>query len=139
MLSGAVASVVVPSNALLGSTYMRVRTSQTPLNVAPQPCGGVTDGESEDYRVLVIQGFGVADFNGNSFVLINTLPQGIKVSAKDTNLSAVTIYDLSGRLLSTKTGINTSSIVIDLQTKGQVLIVKIQTENGTIINKKIIL
>jgi hypothetical protein len=137
--SGTVASVVVPSSALLGSTYMRVRTSQTPLNVAPQPCGGVADGESEDYRVMVVQGAGVADFSGSSSVLINTLPQGIKVSAKDANLSAVTIYDLSGRLLSTKSGINASSIVIDLQTKGQVLIIKIQTENGAVINKKIIL
>jgi PKD repeat protein len=46
----ATGSVAVPTDALAGSTRMRIRVT---YNVTPQPCGNTTYGEIEDYSVSV--------------------------------------------------------------------------------------
>jgi len=62
----------------------------------------------------------------------------IEINSKSSEIGSVEIYDLSGRRLFTKSGINEHLYRIRPAAKG-VLIVKVQTQNGKIETKKIML
>lgn len=138
--SGSTAVITIPLTAVLGVTKMRVRTAQGPDNISPEACGSIQNGEAEDYSINIQTELAVGDIaNNSSNVMISSSTNGIEILAKDTTLASVAVYDLSGRLLTTKNAINDDNITISLGTSNQVLIVKIVTENCAIINKKIIL
>ena len=63
----------------------------------------------------------------------------ITVNSGKVKMKSITIYDMLGRIVYSKVGINASLTEIDdLNAEEQVLIVQVITEEGTIINKKII-
>ncbi|AXG74697.1 hypothetical protein DVK85_10840 [Flavobacterium arcticum] len=74
----------------------------------------------------------------NSNVIVSTKDGAITVTAKNLEMADVNIYDVRGRLLYTKSGINTSEIVInEVQAQQQILIVNVTTDKGTV-SKKVI-
>ena len=69
-------------------------------------------------------------FNKNDDVLIKSLA---------TDLSSISIFDISGRLLFETNDLDTKNYTIDnLKTSNQILLVQIKLKNGLTINKKII-
>ena len=138
--SGIVASIVVPASAELGSTIMRVRTSQSSDNLAPTPCGPIENGEAEDYTVVVLENLSIADFKpatNQLLIAINT--DGMQLKVANETIQKVVIYDLSGRLIYTATDLKNEIVNLSsFKPKQQFWIVKVTTENGSQFVKNII-
>jgi hypothetical protein len=139
--SGAIASVLVPMDAVLGATNMRVRTRQSPANIDPAACGSIENGEGEDYTLNVTTEMGLINVAGPAAdVLVYGDHDGVQVKTKEASIASIKVYDMSGRLLAEKNGLNANHVtLIDFHSTGQVLIFKIFTNEGIIINKKVIL
>lgn len=135
--SGISATVMVPQDALLGSTRMRVRTATVDNPLVLDPCANTENGESEDYKILVTPGLGVpnADLLKNSIVVYSA-NKAINVKSTVEEINNIKIFDISGRLIhdtknvaSNLTSISLSSIAT------QIVIVEIQTISGFTFNK----
>lgn len=138
--SGLVASVTVPSDAVLGTTVMRVRTKQSPENTFADPCGLVANGEAEDYTLNVDSELSANDYVGTTPMVIATSNgDDLRVLINMSSISAVSVYDISGRLVAKKNVNNQQEVTVPLRMKGQVAILKITTAEGLILNKKVIL
>jgi hypothetical protein len=72
-------------------------------------------------------------------VLIVTKEQQMEIKSSTFSISNVTIYDLLGRLVVSKSNIATNEISIHSLPSHQVLIVKIQLENGELVTRKVVL
>lgn len=145
--SGAVLtqSVVIPETALDGVTRMRVvvaAAAATSFTTAFS-CGPLTAenyfGEMEDYAVDIEGVLATPTFNATNFNLYPNPTTGI-VNLKfgtATAVNAINIYSVSGQLVYTKNYSSSSdNYSIDLQSAAAgVYIVKVQTENGTQINR----
>lgn len=145
--SGAVLtqSVVIPETALDGITRMRVvvaAAAATSFTTAFS-CGPLTAenffGEMEDYAVDIEGVLATPTFNATKFNLYPNPTTGI-VNLKfgtATTVNAINVYSISGQLVYTKNYSSSSdSYSIDLQSAAAgVYIVKVQTENGTQINR----
>ncbi len=139
--SGAVAVVTVPANAVVGTTQMRVRTQQSPGNDAAEPCENLPNGETEDYSILVNEHLGIGEFAGiNSAVLVYGDDSGLNIKMKEGNIANVDVYDISGRLLTSRKEINNATLSLpEFQYSHQVLIVRITSDTGAVISKKVVL
>lgn len=138
--SGFVASVTIPTTALIGETVMRVRTKQSAENTMPQPCGAESNGETEDYAINIQPALSNADFVLNAAsILATATSQGVKVMSNATSIASVAIFDISGRLVAQKAEVNQHEVLVPLTVKGQVVIVKVTTTQGLVMNKKVIL
>lgn len=138
--SGAIASVTVPLSAVIGNTVMRVRTKQSAANDYAMPCGLVENGESEDYTINVDVELGTNSFVTNGVdVIAYAYADGLKVAINQSAIQSVSVYDISGRLVSKKQQLNQQEIAIPLAMKGQIVIVKVTTSEGVVLNKKVIL
>lgn len=138
--SGLVASVTIPTTALIGETVMRVRTKQSAENTMPQPCGAEANGETEDYAINIQPALSNADFVLNAAsILATSTSQGVKVMSNATAIASVAIFDISGRLVAQKADVNQHEVLVPLAVKGQVVIVKVTTTQGLVMNKKVIL
>src|SRR5690606_3865119 len=81
---------------------------------------------------------GIDDLTVNG-ILIYKNQNFIEVASKESQIDSVEIFDLSGRKLFSASGIHSSKFQIDSKQFGtQVLAVKVKTENGVIMNKKLI-
>ncbi|MDR6969397.1 hypothetical protein J2X31_003428, partial [Flavobacterium arsenatis] len=77
-------------------------------------------------------------FERNNFI-ISKNRNNITVNSGKTKMKSINIYDMLGRIVYSKEGINASlAIIEDLNAEEQVLIVQVITEEGNTINKKII-
>lgn len=134
-------SIMIPVDAALGSTNMRVRSAQGPTNAYPAACGPIANGEGEDYTIMVSASLGVNQFSGfENEVLVYKNQNGIVVEMQNETIAGIKVYDLSGRLLLNKKQINQKSTTIQtLKNDHQVLIFQITTQNGAILYKKQIL
>jgi hypothetical protein len=75
--------------------------------------------------------------NNNTVVVYNK-ENVLNVNSGNIQITAITVYDLRGRIIYTKDNINlTETALEDLQPQQQVLIVRITTPQG-IVNKKVI-
>lgn len=96
----------VPTNATNGTLRMRCRISYSPDEGPIDPCGTTTDGEVEDYSVLVqtaSTGITENDVFGAVNIYPNPFNEQLTVdlsSVKDQDVS-VQIFDLTGKLLKT--------------------------------------
>ncbi len=138
--SGTIASVTVPESAVLGATVMRIRTKQSPENDFADECGLVANGEGEDYTITIDEALSTNDFvtNGTS-VLAFSYEDGLKVQINTSSIASVSVYDISGRLLAKKVNVNQQEVSVPMTMKGQIVIVKVATTEGMVINKKVIL
>ena len=137
--SGAVASITVPTNAPLGSTIMRVRTSQSASNDLPTPCDPIQNGEAEDYAIVVLANFSVDDFTSNLTSLQIAVSTDMKLKVANEIIENVTIYDLSGRIVYTEANLQNEVVTLtNFKPLQQFWIVKVKTESGGEFTKNII-
>ncbi len=80
--------------------------------------------------------------NTNSYtndVIIFKNTSGIHIESTNTNIKEVSISDIRGRIIYSTKGLNTAKFDIDaLSIAQEVIIVQVTTQNGSIINKKIV-
>jgi len=83
---------------------------------------------------------GTGDFeNIENGVLISVKDKIVKVISSKENLKEVNVYDISGKLLYTKTKVSSNELQLsNLQSSNQVLIVKVTLENDFTVSKKVI-
>lgn len=137
--SGIIANVVVPSNALLGLTTMRVRASGVDNMALLDPCSNLVNGESEDYTINVMPELGIPniDFVSNTIIAF-AAKNLVNIRSQSEEIAMVKIYDLSGRLLYFENGGGTRELSIMLQSSSsQILIVEIATISGQKVTKKV--
>ncbi|RAR47507.1 GEVED domain-containing protein [Flavobacterium lacus] len=137
--SGSIASIVVPADAIVGSTIMRVRTKQSATNDYPSACDSIENGEAEDYTVVITENLSVGDFSPiQSNLLIATNNYGVHFKTTKDAIERIDFYDLSGRKILTKKGLNEMEIsVVDFNSSQQLWIIKVTFQNGEQISKKI--
>jgi hypothetical protein len=93
-------SVTIPSDALLGSTTMRVSTK---YNSDPTSCMTGEDAEVEDYTIEVIDE--TASLDNDAFEGFNLYPNpsngdfNLQFNAESTESAEIQLYDLTGRLV----------------------------------------
>ncbi|PPD00319.1 MAG: hypothetical protein CTY35_02650 [Methylotenera sp.] len=138
--SGIVANIQVPAEALLGSTIMRVRTSQSVSSNYPTPCDAIENGEAEDYTVVITENLSIGDFKPfQSNLLIAANNAGIHFKAAELAIQKIEIYDLSGRLMFRKNvGDQMEISITDFKPNKQLWIIKVDLIDGQQIAKKII-
>ncbi len=129
--------IVIPANATLGNTTMRVITKYIASDDPnpPTPCLLNFDGETEDYTINVLTQLGVDEFDTNSFSVIPNPNNGVfklKLDGLSAENLMVTVYDLSGRIVYDRTFSNASELDQDIQlsnAKAGLYLVKVS--NGT--------
>ena len=131
--ANATGNVSVPTDALLGNTRMRVRT--TYVN-APNACGGSAYGQTEDYTINVVEKtLAVSNINKSKVsVYPNPFTDVLKISDVK-GVKSVSVNDVSGRLVKTlapSAELNLSSL------KAGLYIVNLQMEDGTVKSVKAI-
>lgn len=99
-------------------------------------------GTFDDRFVLryTTEALGINDpaFNGNTVVVYQN-NVGVNINSGTVNMRNVTIYDIRGREIASKKNIgNTNAVFTTLPLTQQVLLVKIEGENGGIVTKKIV-
>ena len=93
-------SVIIPSDALLGSTTMRVSTKYAS---DPTSCMTGEDAEVEDYTIEVIDA--TASLDNDTFEGFNLYPNpsngnfNLQFNAESTESVEIQLYDLTGRLV----------------------------------------
>lgn len=139
--SGMTASVIVPTDALLGETVMRVRSASVANMEALLPCGNTPNGESEDYTIIVAEELGIQDSTIlKSSIIVYGYNQAVNIRSTIEDIKSVKIYDISGRLLFTKADLNDKQTSIALPAiSSQILIVEIKTMSGFVLNRKVTL
>jgi hypothetical protein len=77
-------------------------------------------------------------FNENTVVVYQN-QNGLNINSGTLNMENVTIFDTRGRQLASQKQIgNTQAVFTTLPTTQQVLLVKIEAENGAIVTKKVV-
>ncbi len=137
--SGATASVTVPANAELGLTKMRVRSAALATGEVLTACGNFQSGETEDYTIKVEENLGInsSTILASSIVVIS---QGSQVNIRSTidPIESINVYDIRGRMLYKKTGLNDTEMSVQLNTvASQLLIVEIKTLSGYTTSRKV--
>lgn len=140
-------AITIPTTALIGQTRMRVVVAASTAAgfSAAYSCGSLSAtnnyGEMEDYLIDIQPALATPGFNSSNFAMYPNPTTGI-VNIKFGNataVNAINVYSISGQLVFSKQ-FNTSSdnYSIDLQKASTgVYIVKIETENGTQVNRLI--
>lgn len=72
-------------------------------------------------------------------VLMVTKEQQLQIKSSKALMSTITIYDLLGRVVVSKSNIEANEISFKSLPSQQVLIVKVQLENGEVVSRKVIL
>ncbi len=96
--ASATGNIVVPADAKLGNTRMRVRVN---YNAAPPACGTTSFGQVEDYTIEVKENLAVSDVTkANISVYPNPFTDVLRISdVKD--VKSISVSDMSGRQVKT--------------------------------------
>ncbi|MEZ4855503.1 MAG: zinc-dependent metalloprotease family protein [Gelidibacter sp.] len=97
--SGSPLNITVPSDAVLGTTVMRISTE---FGAYPTACNAGFDGEVEDYSVNVLAPLSVGDNEFEGFSIFPNPNSGeftIKLKSTTGNNIKVNVYDVRGRLI----------------------------------------
>lgn len=137
--SGVVATIEVPVDAVLGSTIMRVRTAQSAVNAYPTACESIDNGEAEDYTIVITENLSIGDYipvQNNLLVAING--DIIRLKSTTETIQKIDFYDISGRLVLSKQGLNDVEVSIsDFNPQKQLWIVRTTLTTGQQIAVKI--
>ncbi|HLV15044.1 MAG TPA: zinc-dependent metalloprotease, partial [Xanthomarina sp.] len=111
-------SITVPTNAVLGSTTMRITTKYTDpgANDFPTACEMNHDAEVEDYTVNVLAQLSVEEFTLNSISLYpNPATNVLNISLANKNdlPDNYSVYNMLGQVILTKRITNESDLSID--------------------------
>lgn len=123
-LSGFIQNLTIPAAASNGSTRMRVMLSN---NTIPDGgCGTITDGEVEDYTIIISGGSGRlmsdADSRPSIIVYPNPVLDMLTIDSKIQGLMNLTFYDIKGqRLYSVESTANNPVDVSALQPGAYIL------------------
>ncbi|MDO6596501.1 zinc-dependent metalloprotease family protein [Oceanihabitans sp. 2_MG-2023] len=102
-------AITVPTDAVLGSTTMRVTTK---WNGAATSCENNHDAEVEDYSVNVMTSLSVSEFTSDAIQVFPNPNNGaftIKLNSNSGNAIGVVVYDIRGRKVYNNSFINHSS------------------------------
>ena len=78
-------------------------------------------------------------FNDNSVVVFKNAANDIVINSSNTVMKEIKVFDIRGRQLFSKAGVNANEFKIsNLNSSEQLLIVSITSEDGKIVNKKIV-
>lgn len=80
---------------------------------------------------------GTADLTANS-IQVYTQKENIIVNSKSEKINSVELFDLTGRKIHSNNNVNANQYEMETNSKG-VIVVKVQAENGKMIDKKVIL
>jgi hypothetical protein len=84
------------------------------------------------------QALGVPEYNENT-VIVYKNEEGLHIDTGNLSMSSVSIFDVTGRLITTQKGINdTQTKFTTLPMTNQVLLVQITSELGEVVTKKIV-
>lgn len=110
----------VPTTATTGTLRMRCRISYQPDEGAISPCGTTTDGEVEDYSVIIQNASSASIDENNIFGAVNVYPNpfnetlSIDLSSIHDGMVSVQIFDLAGKLLKTVENQNGNVVEINM-------------------------
>ena len=76
-------------------------------------------------------------FTANN-VVVYSQNGDVTINSGTTPMDQVRIFDVRGRLLAERSGVHATEIKLNIGAQNQVLLVKITTENGSVVTKKII-
>lgn len=133
-----VGDIVIPADATEGTYRMRlsVLASDVPVD---DPCYNDPGnfGEFEDYLVNVTDPLSTPDLDFSNSVTVFKTGENLNISA-GTILGKVEVYDLTGKLIATQQNIASRNATVGLSATNQVLLVKVQSEEGYTTTKKVI-
>lgn len=123
----AAGTINIPSDAQLGNTRMRVRTSYT---LSPPACGAISYGQAEDYTINIIEDvLAVPQVNKSRIAVYpNPFTDVLKISDIE-GVKSISINDISGRQLKT---LKASAVLALSDLKTGVYIVNLNMEDGSV-------
>ncbi len=125
--------IVVPANAVLGNTRMRVKKNFSSARINPCLAEG-SYGQAEDYTINVEEGLGIADVDALSGFSFYPNPTADVINlTSHKNIETVSLYNLLGQqVFTSKVGATSSDINIShLSTGTYVMKVSVDGQIGT--------
>ena len=131
------ADLAIPGDALVGTYRMRVcvKADGVPYDDPCNPVAGF--GEWEDYLVNVTDPLSTPDLDFSNSVVVFKTGENLTINSGSI-LGNVEVFDLTGKLIATQKNIASSNATIGLSASNQILLVKIQSEEGYTTTKKVI-
>ena len=83
-------------------------------------------------------GYYVPTFNENQVVIYENQSGEFVINTSNVNMAFVKVFDIRGRLLETKTNINSNQTTVNTGLANEVLLVQITSEEGITVTKKVI-
>ncbi len=129
----------VPNSATPGVHRMRVRISYQPQGNITN-CGSSTSGEVEDYKIVIPGSVGIGE---NELQNIAIYPNPTKnniiidLSTIEEKIFSVELKDITGRLISSKTNVNTKLEFLLENENAGIYIITINAKSGTYTHKVI--
>jgi hypothetical protein len=77
-------------------------------------------------------------FNENQVIIYKTPSSELSINTGSVIMSSVKIYDITGKLLFEKKGIDSSQTLLTLGSTTEVLLVQITSSEGVIVTKKVL-
>jgi hypothetical protein len=96
---------------------------------------------SDRFRIVYVNttlGTDVPVFNSNQVVIYKNEINDFVVNTGNVIMASVKVFDIRGRLLLEKTGINASQTTMSVGAANEVLLVQITSEDGVVVTKKVI-
>ncbi|MEH6765401.1 MAG: GEVED domain-containing protein [Aequorivita antarctica] len=131
------ADLAIPGDALVGTYRMRicVKADSVPYDDPCNPAAGF--GEWEDYLVNVTDPLSTPDLDFSNSVTVFKSGENLNITSGSI-LGKVEVFDLTGKLIAAQNNIASSNVTINLSAANQVLLVKVQSEEGYTTTKKVI-
>jgi len=80
----------------------------------------------------------IPTFNESQVVIYKTLTNEISINTGNVLISKVRIFDVTGKLLQEKKGINTTQTLMNVGLSTEILLVQITSEDGVVVTKKML-
>lgn len=130
--------ILIPADATEGTYRMRITVLASDLPT-DDPCYNDPSnfGEFEDYLVHVTDLVGTPDIDFSKGVSVFKSGESLNINSGSI-LGNVEVFDLTGKLIATQKNIAATNTTIGLSASNQVLLVRIQSEEGYTTTKKVL-
>ena len=132
-----------PWTVITGASNTTYTTSQTMTTWYRRATECLAAGSGVYSSTIEVGGTGCLATNdfeiSASSVIAYPNAEGVKVEVKNTTVSKIAVYDISGRLVANQEKIILNEITVPLTMKNQMVVVKITTAEGVVVNKKVLL